>query len=433
MAALFALHPLHIESVAWISERKDMLSAFFFMLTLLAYNQYARCKVRSPKSEVQNPKDEDGAGFNASRIPHHASFWYLLALGFFALGLMSKPMLVTLPCVLLLLDFWPLRRIGFEHPKSKFKHLLFLLLEKAPFLALAALFSAVTFLVQRRAGAVIALQDFPLKARLANVVASYASYLGKIFWPHPLAMPYPYHSLEDSQVAGAAVLFAGLSLVALWAARRRPYLFVGWFLFVGMLVPVIGVVQVGLQGMADRYTYLPSIGIFVALAWGLAPIGASPARRWLVASGAAVLIAALMAATAVQVRYWKNSETLFKHALRVTPGNPVAHYLLGAICDSQGKMEQAQAHFVEAIRGNPGNVQARCGLGYILCGQRKFDEAAREYQAALAFEPIQPKPISAWPRCSGNTPNPTRPLSIILPRFNPGPISPRRIMKWRLY
>ena len=360
VAALFALHPLHVESVAWIAERKDVLSGFFALLTLWCYRQY-----------VVN----SGSGGNASRA------FYILALLMFLLGLMSKSMLVTLPFVMLLLDFWPFQRFNV----STFQRLG---LEKVPFLLLAAIFSVITFLVQKSASAVVTLRDFPMQARLANAMVSYAHYLEKTFWPNSLAMLYPYQRWTAGQIAGSTGLVLGLSLVAIWAARRKPYIFVGWFWFLGMLVPVIGLVQVGLQAMADRYTYLPLIGIFIALAWGLTDIAAqAPSRRALADCGTVAVIACLGVVSAIQVRYWKNSETLFDHAVRVTGHNTVAHYILGALYDSQGKVDMAATEFTEAVADDPGNVKALCGLGYILCDERKFDEAAAEYQAALRVAP----------------------------------------------
>ena len=382
VAALFALHPLHVESVAWISERKDVLSAFFLMLTLGAYFNYT-IKRESPKTRGMGPGG-----------------WYVLALFFFTLGLMSKPMLVTVPFALLLFDYWPLGRLGktkdFPTKKSSVavpRHFSFLslILEKAPFLALAAVFSVITFVVQKNAGAVVALEHFPLLARIENAMISYMRYLGKTFWPDSLAMLYPYRGWTTTQIVGATVLFAGLCTLAMWAARRRRYVFVGWFLFAGMLVPVIGLVQVGLQAMADHFTYLPLIGIFILLAWGFAEFAVSPVRRAFAASGAIILVAALSVATAIQVRHWKNSQTLFEHSLRVTGSNSAAHYILGALFDSQGKTDLALFHFTRAIRDNPGNIKARCGLGYILFTQGKFDDAAVQYEAALRFEPDSAK------------------------------------------
>jgi tetratricopeptide (TPR) repeat protein len=390
VAALFGLHPLHVESVAWIAERKDVLSAFFGFLTLWCYAEYAK---------------------NSARQSLRPKVFYLLALLSYSLGLMAKPMLVTLPFVLLLLDYWPLRRIlvqetpaGRSKIASSAHFQSWVVLEKIPFLLLAGIFSVIAFLVQKQAGAVIPLQNFPLSARLANAMMAYAHYLEKTFWPDSLAMLYPYHHWTTGQIEGATAWFAGLSLMAVMTLRRRPYIFVGWFWFVGMLVPVIGLVQVGLQAMADRYTYLPLIGIFIALAWGLADLAAAAtlpgpsasaghqnSRRtwpcaWMI-SGVVVAVLCFTVAGAVQVRYWKNSETLFGHAVRVTDNNTVAHYVLGALYDSQGKTDAALSQFMQAIQDDPGNVKARCGAGYILYGQGRWDEALEQYQTALGFAP----------------------------------------------
>jgi tetratricopeptide (TPR) repeat protein len=394
-AAFFGLHPLHVESVAWISERKDVLSGFFGLLTLWCYQEYAA---------------NSGSGGKTTRV------FYILAWLMFSLGLMSKSMLVTLPLVMLLLDFWPLQR--FRHAETGATNLRpvkasqRLLIEKIPFLVLAAIFCVITFQVQKSAGAVVTLQHFPLSARLANAMVSYAHYLDKTFWPGSLAMLYPYQQWSTAQTAGSTILFVGLSLVAIWAAPRKPYIFVGWFWFAGMLVPVIGLVQVGLQAMADHYMYLPSIGVFMALAWGLAdfavtcasktqkekefrlqksgqPVGPKTAWPVTVAIPAFTLIVAacLGVASAVQVRYWQNSETLFGHAVRVTGQNTVAHYILGALDDSQGQTDLAANEFAEAVADDPGNVKALCGLGYIFCEEGKWDEATKEYESALQLAP----------------------------------------------
>ncbi|HEX3625548.1 MAG TPA: tetratricopeptide repeat protein [Verrucomicrobiae bacterium] len=428
-AALFGLHPLHVESVAWISERKDVLSGFFALLTLWCYQRYAaRSGPRSKKPWA----------------------YYILALLMFSLGLMSKSMLVTLPFVMLLLDFWPLRRQtismnqidyprskdspsplpspagrgrivcrgleqrtnapvqsphAFEKSETNFGTLRFFVLEKIPFVVLAAIFCIITFLVQKDAGAVVALRDFPLRDRLANVMVSYTHYLGKTFWPDSLAMLYPYQRWSAGEIAGSTGLFIGLSIAAIWAAPRRPYVFVGWFWFVGMLIPVIGIVQVGLQAMADHYTYLPLIGIFMAVAWGLTDFAAACVQKnqngrpsaalpnavqtsvAVAAIPLIILVACAGIASAAQVRYWKNSETLFGHAVAVTKHNTVAHYILGALYDSQGNTDRAATEFSAAIADDPGNVKALCGLGFILCGEGKGDEAQAQYEAALRVAP----------------------------------------------
>jgi tetratricopeptide (TPR) repeat protein len=363
VAALFGLHPLHVESVAWISERKDLLSGFFFFLTLGAYASYV--------SKVKNGRN----GWT----------WYVLAIICLALGLMSKPMLVTVPFVLLLLDFWPLNRWGEKKERRR------IILEKLPFLGLAIVFSIVAFVVQKKAGAVVAVESFPLPARLATAMVSYAHYLGKTFWPDSLIMLYPLLPWTTGQVIGATVLFFGLCAGAIAAARRKPYLFVGWLIFAGMLVPVIGLVQVGQTAMADHYTYLPLIGIFLGIAWLVRDLAISPALR-LGAAALAILSLVLMgAATARQVQYWKDSRTLFGYAVQVTDNNPVAHYILGALLDAEGREDAALNEFSAAVRYNPANVKALCGEGHILCDQGRFDEASERYQTALHFEPNSAK------------------------------------------
>ena len=394
VAALFGLHPLRVESVAWIAERKDVLSGFFFMLTLWAYARFAiESKSRNPKSKV----------------------FYICSLSFFALGLMSKPMLVTVPFVFLLLDFWPLDRFKAQDSSAAAQKLwrdrrfkgLPLILEKIPFFALAAIFSAITFFIQKNSGAVVELNSFSLQARLANIMVCYAVYLGKIFWPHPLAMLYPYHDWTSGQITGSIILFAGISLAAIFLRCAKPWLFVGWFWFAGMMVPVVGLVQVGIQSSADRYTYLPSIGIFIALTWALADWVARESRprdfdsratnrtpvRWraLTATGAILVVALLAIASAAQVRYWKNTETLFEHSLQITGNNTEAHYILGALLESRGKTDEAFSEFTQSLRDNANNAKALGGLAYILfCGGR-FDEAVEQYRAAVRIEPNSAK------------------------------------------
>jgi tetratricopeptide (TPR) repeat protein len=348
VAALFALHPLHVESVAWVSERKDVLSGFFFLLTLWAYTRYANPKAEEQRRNGEAEKTAEKA--RAPFLPFSLSpfpVFYFLALFFFALGLLSKPMLVTLPFVLLLLDIWPLQRISrFTIHDSRR-----LLLEKIPFFALAAALSIVTFLVQKREGAVMAFDKLPLVPRIANAFVAYIRYLAKTVWPESLAPFYTYEiNLPAWQVLGAAVLLAAITAVSLWRLRRAPYLLVGWFWFLGMLVPVIGFVQVGSQSMADRYTYLPHIGLFIALVWGISELFAKrPARLLALRFGAAALLVGCVITTALQVRHWQNSQLLFTHAIEVTRDNYPAYNNLGTALHERDRFDEAERYFQNAL------------------------------------------------------------------------------------
>ena len=355
VAALFALHPLHVESVAWVAERKDVLSGFFGLTTIWAYVRYA-----------QRP----------------APGRYALVVLSLALGLMAKPMLVTLPLVLLLLDRWPLRR-GMS---------LRLVVEKLPLLALAAAASVMGIVAGQRADAVGSLARFPLEARLANALVSYARYLGKTLWPSRLAVFYPYPSAWPAwQLAGAAVLLAAVTTVAIVHMRRRPYLLVGWLWFLGMLFPVSGVVQDGSQAMADHFTYLPLIGLFVMVAWG----GQDLLARWPVPppglkASALALLLALGCTTWRQVGYWHDSTRLFTHALEVTSANWLAHNNLGDALAREGKLEEATGHFAESVRLEPSNPDAHYNLGVALHRQGRPAEATLHYREALRLAPDYP-------------------------------------------
>jgi tetratricopeptide (TPR) repeat protein len=401
-AALFALHPLHVESVAWVSERKDVLSAFFFILTVWAYARYAevqslKSKVQSRGEEVQGPKSNVQS--QGTRNTQHATRFYLLSLFFFALGLMSKPMLVTLPFVLLLLDYWPLGRFPLSSvnaPPStpaRPSTLLRLVGEKIPFFVLAALSCVVTFLVQQASGAMPALAKSPLDLRLANALVAYARYLGKTFWPSKLAVFYPYSALNlDSwQVVVAAVLLLTVTVTVVLMGRRRPYLPVGWLWFLGMLVPVIGLVQVGKQSWADRYTYLPHIGLFLIIAWGASALIA----RWkwprlIPAVAAGLVLAACGLATSQQLSYWRNTKTLFQHAVAVTSGNFVAYTVVGNALIEEGKLPEAIEECRKALEISPEYPEAHNTLGNILAKQEKYDEAIADYRAAVRADPNYP-------------------------------------------
>jgi Tfp pilus assembly protein PilF len=376
VAAMFALHPLHVESVAWAAERKDLLSTFFCVLTMGSYVRYAK-----------------RPGLNR----------YLLVILLFALGLMAKPMLVTLPFALLLLDYWPLGRFQFGQPsgnshaqahesvrtnnhRSSFSRLI---LEKLPFFVLATVSSIVAFLAQERGGALRALDLFPIEVRIANAVISYASYIGKTIWPHHLAVFYPHPGvLPLWQVMGAGLFLASTSVLVIRAARRLPYLTVGWLWYLGTLVPVIGLVQVGDHAMADRYTYVPLIGLFIMIAWGSCDIS----KRWhyrkiVLAVPTVILLCASMISTGFQVRHWQNSTTLFEHTLDVTANNSMAHTNLGVVLAGQGKLDEAVAHYTQALRIKPDHLEARVNMGAALAAQGKLDEAIEHYSEALRIKP----------------------------------------------
>jgi tetratricopeptide (TPR) repeat protein len=350
VAALFAVHPLHVESVVWAAERKDVLSALFLMLTLCAYVAY----VRRP-----------------------ATRRYVLVFLLFAAGLMAKPMLVTVPFALMLLDVWPLGR------KSP-------LTEKLPLSALAAASSVVTFLVQRQGGAVAALEALPLKFRVQNAIVSYAAYVGDMLWPTGLAPFYPYKPLPGWLVALSALGIMAVSAGALAIARRRPYIAVGWLWYLGTLFPVIGIVQVGDQARADRYTYIPLIGLFVMAAWGLPELLARwKYRNRVLAAAAGLAVAVCAIGTQQQVRRWKNSVTIWEHALQATTDNDLAHANLAIALWEQGKVSESITHYKESLRIKPGVASVHGDLGVALENQGDVDGAIRELQEAAKLKPLE--------------------------------------------
>jgi tetratricopeptide (TPR) repeat protein len=393
VAALFALHPLHVESVAWISERKDVLSAFFFLLTLGAFVRYAECGMQN--AECRRQRLGAKITHHASRITFHvsrftpvpASVWYIMALLCFSLGLMSKPMLVTLPFVLLLLDFWPLQRFRLSTIESQRSTLLRLAAEKAPFFLLAAASSVVTFIAQQKGGAVST--SLSLGARISNALVSYVRYIGKMLWPRDLSILYPHPGHWPVwEVAASVVLLLAISVVVIFLARRRPYLAMGWLWFCGTLVPVIGLVQVGIQSMADRYTYVPIIGLFIMLVWGIAEL--IPDRPWrtkVLAVGAVSLLAACALLTRRQVRFWRDSAALFGHAVLVTRDNYLAYNNLGFFMSGQGKTAEAMENYRMSLKINPAYEDALNNMGYALAGQKKYLEAIPFYEAALRVRP----------------------------------------------
>ena len=371
VAAAFAVHPLHVESVAWIAERKDVLSTFFWMLTMVGYVGYVKRR----------------------RIG-----WYLLALLFFALGLMSKPMLVTLPFVLLLLDYWPLGRFEFgeDIKHTRWGNLYKLTREKVPFFVLSAISSVITFLVQQGGGAVVLFDRFPILLRTANALISYLRYIEKMFWPSGLAVLYPVSRLMPIwlSVASVVLILAAFKWI-ISLSRSHKYLPVGWLWYVGTLVPVIGLIQVGNQAWADRYSYIPLTGLFIIIAWGVPELLAKWRYRK-VCCGilAVVVLAALSICTHRQLRHWQNSTSLFKHTIAVTENNTPIQYNLGLLLQSQGKLEAAANRYRQALKSSPNYVRAHNNLGNILQSQSKLEEAANHYRQVLTISPNHAKALN---------------------------------------
>jgi protein O-mannosyl-transferase len=367
VAALFALHPLHVESVAWASERKDTLSTFFGLLSLIGYMRYAE-------------------GPSMSRYA-----WVAITL---ALGLLAKPMLVTWPLVMLLLDYWPLRRYQRSEVSGDWSGLCGLVVEKIPLFALVAASVIITFLAQSHGGAVRTFADAPVALRLSNALVSYGRYLLLTFWPHHLAVYYPLApmGIPAWQILGAAFLLIGITTFCLFQRRTRPYLIMGWLWFLGTLVPVIGLVQVGGQTMADRYFYIPSIGLFIALVFGLADIAKSwRVARWLsigIAGGVLLILATL---TNAQIQRWRDSFTLFEHTLAVTPPNLQIERNLGLAFGDRGRYDDAATHFEKALLIDPNFYDGLVGMGVTRGFQGRLPEAIDYFQAAIRSQPDAPE------------------------------------------
>ena len=368
VAALFALHPLHVESVAWVAERKDVLSAFFWMLATLMYVWY---------------------------VKHHGIKRYLLVIIFFILGLMTKPMLVTLPFVFLLLDFWPLERLKSASPVKvdkaiQWQQAYYLIIEKIPLFIITTVFSVVTFLIQK-ADSHPGSFGHPLNERLATSMVSYFKYLLKTLWPFHLSVFYPYpDSYEIWQVAGVIVFFALISFWILKAAHRYPYLPVGWFWYIGTFLPVIGIVQVGAHAMADRYTYIPLIGIFIMAVWGFNDMLAD--RRYqktMAFTFTPILIVFFMAVSSIQIGYWRNSTLLFENALKSTQNNYLAHNNLGNIYFRRGLIDEAMNYYLNAIQIEPAFAVAHSNLGATLVRKGKIQQAIDQFNLALTIDPGQ--------------------------------------------
>ena len=398
VAALFAWHPLHVESVAWIAERKDVLSTLFWFLTIWAYVRYAR-ELGMPNSKCK--------GF------------YALTLLFFALGLMSKPMLVTVPFVLVLLDFWPLGRLKLvqtaarthgpsqtEKQKAKVKppapvrnppafaagKSIFpgrLLWEKIPFLAMSAVLCIVTFSIQKHGGAMLTGRNLPLASRIENALISYPRYIGKMFWPDRLAGLYLRSGewpLWLAALAALSLLIVSILVVA--QMRRRPWLAMGWFWYLGTLVPVIGLVQVGMQSVADRFTYVPLVGLFIILSWGAGEL----ARFWRLPAfapgvAATLVLTACLVLSARQVGYWKDSETLFKRMIAATKDNYMAHYNLANLYSREKRIAEAAAHYEAALAEEPNYADAHNNFAGLLLDQKRYDDAIQHYAAAIRINP----------------------------------------------
>jgi protein O-mannosyl-transferase len=380
VAALFALHPLQVESVAWVAERKGVLSAFFFMLTLWAYTSYVSTKNASEgeKVEIRNSKSETSSKFQI----RNSRTYYILALVFFALGLLSKPMLVTVPILLLLLDFWPLRRVASVGTRS-------VVIEKLPFFALAAGSGILTLVTQGRAGAFQSLEHYSASSRFENGLMSYWHYLGKIFWPVGLVTPYPrtFH-WPIFELALGALLLVLVCAAAFWRRRSWPFLAVGWLWFLVALMPVNGMVQAAAQTVSDRYMYLASIGLFLIVNWA---VYGAVARRWIPKNICGFIAGILLLVCAVRTRdqlsVWRNSETLFKHALAVTRDNVIAQYNLGMYYQDHQRPDEALACYRRTLAMKPGYADALNNIGYVLMSQKKYGEAIQNFEAALKSNP----------------------------------------------
>jgi tetratricopeptide (TPR) repeat protein len=358
VAAVFALHPLHVESVAWISERKDVLSTFLEMIALLLYARYAeRLTIRR----------------------------YLLITLVFALGVMAKPMLVTFPLVLLLLDYWPLRRIEWPPKWPRDRRVL---LEKAPLLIVSMVASALTLAAQSNWGAVVSLERAPLPIRIANAAIAYVTYIKQALWPADLGALYPVGPPAlDAAVLALLVLLAA-TVAALLLARTRPYLFTGWFWFLGMLVPVIGIVQVGAQARADRYMYVPLVGLTIVVVWAAADwLEPHPALRPAAAAVTGAVLLVFAAAASRQVGYWKDSRTLFEHTLAITERNYIIRNNLGVVLSADGDSKGAMDQFRQAVAINPDYADAHANLGRALLHAGQFEAARSQLLEALRLKP----------------------------------------------
>lgn len=362
VAALFAVHPLHVEAVAWISSRKDVLSTLFGFLALLAWTAYAQSGRRAP---------------------------YAAALCAFALSLLAKQMLVTLPFLLVLLDLWPLERCSCAGWRAGLRSVARRLPEKLPFFALSLFFSAAAYLAQREGGAMRDMEEFPLFGRIANAVVAYVLYLGQTVWPAALASFYPSpESIPTWQLLGSASILTLLTVAVLAQGRRHPYLLVGWLWYLGTLLPVSGLVQIGEQRMADRYTYVPLLGVFVALTWlARAVVPAGTGRRRVLPAAALLVVSGLAVTARVQVLHWRDSLALYRRAVAVTQGNAVAHNNLGTVYGQSGRLDLAAEQFRAALAIDPDLADAHSNLGNVLLERGQIEGAAEHFRDALRLDP----------------------------------------------
>jgi tetratricopeptide (TPR) repeat protein len=363
VAALFALHPLHVESVAWIAQRKDVLSTFFWLLTLLSYARF-----------VERPV-----------FRRYAALFL-----FFILGLMAKPMLITLPFVLLLLDFWPLRRCQYLGSMHKFIDRMWpCVREKLPLFGVAAAAGVITYIAQKHGGGLSELSPYPLTDRIANALVAYGVYIWKMIWPQKLAFFYPFaNDLPIWQVTTVTLVLALITALAVKSTKDKPYFISGWLWYIGTLVPVIGLVTIGDFAAADRYTYVPLIGLFIIIAWGIPDL----LKKWrfravALGFGASVVLICLASVTWFQLRTWSDSTHLFEHALKVTKNNFLAHHALGNILAGQGQFKAAISHFKAAVKIRPDKATLHSELGRALASQGRFDQSIPHLQAALRIKP----------------------------------------------
>jgi tetratricopeptide (TPR) repeat protein len=377
VAALFAVHPAHVESVAWVSERKDVLSTLFWLLTMFAYLRYAQRGEEETKTELEknsektNENDEESEKIFSSPLLLFSSS-YLLIIALFALGLMAKPMLVTLPFVLLLMDFWSLERL------KTLRDLPRLLVEKIPLFVLSAASAYITVFAQRSVGAVETLDFLPLGTRFLNAIVAYAKYVVMLFYPSDLAVWYPYNrEFPAWQIGGALILLVGITALCLWQIRTRKYLLMGWLWFLGTLVPVIGIVQVGSQSLADRYTYIPYFGLFIMLAWGVGDLLKSKKAFFAVFAVAVMLFSIL---SFRQVSYWKDNETIYRRALAVTKDNFLISHNLCYTLTLQDRLDEAEPLCRAALELKPNYYEAYNTLGILQIKRGNYAEAERNFK-----------------------------------------------------